>query len=376
MTSTVAVIGGGYGGITVAEALDEIADVRLIEPRDTFVHNVAALRAVADPTWIDQMFLPYDGLLTHGKVVRDSAALVEPNAVTLGSGERVEADYIVLATGSHYPFPAKVDQGAAAPAAARFRALNQQLASVKHVLLLGAGPVGLELAGEIKAVWPDKDVTILDPADQLVSGDYPADFRAELGRQLDSLGVNLRLGTSLAAEPPGAPAVAGAFAVNTTRGETINADIWFRCHGTQPTSDYLSPQLASARQADGHIRVTDRLSLPGTPNVFAIGDVTAIPESKRAQAAAAHAQVVATNIGALIAGGDATATYEAAPDAIVLPLGPKGGASYTPAYGVMGASQTSEIKGRDLFIGRYRSVLGLDEPTPKQEKVATGSDGR
>jgi len=37
MTATVAVVGGGYGGIAVAKALDEIADVRLIEPRETFV---------------------------------------------------------------------------------------------------------------------------------------------------------------------------------------------------------------------------------------------------------------------------------------------------------------------------------------------------
>ena len=59
MTATVAVVGGGYGGIAVAKALDEIADVRLIEPRETFVHNVAALRAVTDPDWIGRLFLPY-----------------------------------------------------------------------------------------------------------------------------------------------------------------------------------------------------------------------------------------------------------------------------------------------------------------------------
>ena len=45
---TVAVIGGGYGGFNAAKALDEFVDVLLVEPRDAFVHNVAALRALQD----------------------------------------------------------------------------------------------------------------------------------------------------------------------------------------------------------------------------------------------------------------------------------------------------------------------------------------
>src|ERR1035438_6971156 len=47
---TVVVIGGGYGGISAAKALDEVADVVLVEPKDAFVHNVAALRALTDPS--------------------------------------------------------------------------------------------------------------------------------------------------------------------------------------------------------------------------------------------------------------------------------------------------------------------------------------
>ena len=40
---TVVVVGGGYGGITVAKALDETSNVVLIEPKDAFMHNIAAL---------------------------------------------------------------------------------------------------------------------------------------------------------------------------------------------------------------------------------------------------------------------------------------------------------------------------------------------
>ena len=56
-----------------------------------------------------QVFFPYEGLLANGQVVRDRAVRVEPGLVTLASGDEVSADYLVLATGSSYPFPAKHD---------------------------------------------------------------------------------------------------------------------------------------------------------------------------------------------------------------------------------------------------------------------------
>src|SRR5580700_8258871 len=96
----VAVVGGGYAGINAAKLLDDVADVTLIEPKDAFEHNVAALRALADPSWLSRILLPYHRLLTHGQVIKDRAVKVETGRVTLGSGETVEADYIVLATGS------------------------------------------------------------------------------------------------------------------------------------------------------------------------------------------------------------------------------------------------------------------------------------
>ncbi|WP_151477889.1 FAD-dependent oxidoreductase [Streptomyces albicerus] len=103
VAATVAVVGGGYGGIAAATALDDVADVVLIEPRDAFVHNVAALRGLVDPGWTDRLFFPYDRLLKRGRVLRDRATRVDAAGITLGSGQRITADYIILATGSSYP---------------------------------------------------------------------------------------------------------------------------------------------------------------------------------------------------------------------------------------------------------------------------------
>ncbi|GAA3195770.1 hypothetical protein GCM10010532_013460 [Dactylosporangium siamense] len=332
------VVGGGYGGIAVAKALDDIADVTVIEPRDTFVHHVAALRAVVDPDWVERIFLPFDRLLTRGRFVRDRMVRVDGTRVELASGGSLTGDHVVVATGTGYPYPAKLDLPDSATAKARLRATHAELAGADRVLLLGAGPVGLEFAGEIAAAWPTKRVTVADPSPVLLPGGYPDEFRAEVHRQLDELGVRLLLGTTVP-QPPTPPGQAGGFSAGG-----IEADIWFRCHGAQPR-----PSLA----VDPHLRVH------GQPGQWAVGDVTDVPESKMARLAQAHGEVVAANIRAVLTGGDLT-VHEPAPDMLMLPLGPKAGAGYGPDFGVLGAATTADIKSGDLFVGYYRAVLNLN----------------
>ena len=212
---TVVVVGGGYGGVNVAKALDEVADVVLVEPKDSFVHNVASLRALVDPSWLPRVYLPYDRLLANGRVVRDRAAKVDTGRVTLASGEQIRADYIVLATGSGYPFPAKSDVDLTAAAHDKVRAAHAALSQAQRVLLLGAGPVGVELAGEIKAVWPGKHVTLLDVADDVLGERFRPDLKAEVRRQLGELGVELQLSSPLREDPPTPPGELGAVTVVT-----------------------------------------------------------------------------------------------------------------------------------------------------------------
>ncbi|HEY3506377.1 MAG TPA: FAD-dependent oxidoreductase [Actinocatenispora sp.] len=175
MRRTVLVVGGGYGGTLVAKALDSEADVILVDPREAFVNAAASLRALTRPDWAPNAFFPYGTLLERGRVIRDRAVSVDPHGVTLASGRRVEADYLVLATGSSYPYPAKPNDASTSIAQQLddLRATHQEVADSDRVLILGAGPVGLELAGEIKEVWPDKRVVIVAKADQLLPGFLP-----------------------------------------------------------------------------------------------------------------------------------------------------------------------------------------------------------
>ncbi|MBB5159839.1 NAD(P)/FAD-dependent oxidoreductase [Saccharopolyspora phatthalungensis] len=358
MDPTVVVIGGGYAGIAAAKDLDDVAHVVLVEPRDAFVHNVAALRGLVDPAWAHRLFYPYDELLNRGRVVRDRARKVDPAGVTLDSGRRFDADYIVLATGSTYPFPAKFDVADSASAKARIRATYDELTRAEHVLLLGAGPVGLELAGELKAAWPDKAVTIVDPAHDILVGGLPAELRTELRRQLAELNVELVLGAPLHEDPPSEPGEVKGFTATTTRGREIAADIWFRCYGIRPNSDYLAGGLEAARTPTGAIEVTPELHLPDAPTVFAIGDVTAIPEAKMAKAAGEHARIAAANIRTLILGDQNLSAYTPAAPSIALPLGPTHGATYAPEAGLLTAETTAQIKGQTLRTEAYEALLG------------------
>jgi len=283
----VVVVGGGYGGASLARQLDADLDVVLVEPKDAFVHSSAALRAVVDATWQDRVFFPYDRLLTRGHVVQDWARRVSPRRVTISPFESIDADYLVLATGTSYPFPAKFLEDETEVAIARLGRLREALARTERVLLVGGGPVGLELAGELTAAFPHLHVTIVDRADDILTvGDYLPELREAVRSQLAARGVEFLTGAPLAYPPPVDVGIHHPFTVETTTRVPIEAQMWFRCFGARPMTDYLDEDLAAARRPDGRLRVTDTLNVVGQDRVFAIGDITDLPESKRASVAA------------------------------------------------------------------------------------------
>ncbi|WP_137992525.1 NAD(P)/FAD-dependent oxidoreductase [Streptomyces vilmorinianum] len=361
MRRTVAIIGGGYGGSALAKALGPEADIVLIDPRDAFVNAAGSLRALTRPDWAGNMFFPFETLLTRGTLVRERAVSVDPGGVTLASGERVEADYLVLASGSSYAYPAKSDADSMSEALDELHRTHKELLGSERVLIVGAGPVGLELAGEIKAVWPHKQVTVVDPAEELLSGFEP-ELREDLHRQLDEQDIRLRLGTGLTAPPTTEPGRAETFTVTTTGGEEITADIWFRAHGVRVNSDYLADGRLTTRTPEGQVPVTETLAVEGYEHVYAIGDITDVAEAKMAGYAMQHAEVVARNITAQLRGEPPTATYRPLPHPVILlPLGPQGGVGQLPTPdgpSVVPAGTVSAYKGADLFTARFTEQFG------------------
>jgi NADH dehydrogenase FAD-containing subunit len=358
---SVVVIGGGYGGINAAKALDDVADVTLVDPTEAFVHNIAAWRALVDPEWLERIFYPYDHLLAHGRFLRDRAVAIDGRRVTLASGDVLEPDYLVLASGSAYPFPAKTEEPDIASAKARHRAAHEALLAADRALIVGAGPSGLELAGEIKAFFPDKHVTIADISDDILVGPYDQALRDELRRQLDDLGVELRLGTAIAELPSAPPATLAPITIATTDGGELLADIWFRAFGVRAHSEYLEGgALADRRDERGYVRVDKHLRVLGETHTFALGDLTNA-DRDAAGIANAQAAVVAANIRSLITGTGELTRYETFPPVIAIPLGPEGGAGFL-GDGVADAATIADLKGRHMGTDHFAALFDTAPP--------------
>lgn len=361
MPGVVAVVGGGYGGTLVAEALDPIADVVLVDPRDAFVNVAASLRALTRPSWAHNAFFPYKTLLRRGQVVRDRAVSVDATGVTLAGGGRVAADLIVLATGSSYPYPARPRRMDTSPeqALADLRETHDQLTRADRVLILGAGPVGLELAGEIREVWPHKHITVVEKNPDLLR-DFLPELRADLKRQLADRHIDLRLATTLTSPPTGAPCT-----VTTDAGDELHADLWFRAFGARANTDYLRDGRLVDLTPAGLVPVTDRLTVTGHDNVYALGDIADLPDPKMATWAQTQALTVVENLRSHLTGRPPAAVYIPATERrILLPLGPTGGVGQltTPEGAPYAAPLATVIdrKGRDLFTARFAERFHLN----------------
>jgi apoptosis-inducing factor 2 len=360
------VIGAGYGGTAAAKALDKNFDVTLIEKRERFFHNSGSLRAAVDARWLRKLFIPYDRLLKKGRVVNSKVEEVTPEEVLLEDGRRVKFDYLILATGGSYPFPAKMASDKIAEAEVAVRLVNERVAQAQSILLIGAGPVGIELAGEITSAYPGKTVTLIDPGDRLM----PA-FNPELGdrlyKGLQKLGVRILFGEKLANMPsetnatgPEQPSLQDYI---TEKGTCIKADIHFICFGLHLNTEYLQPQLGSILDERGQVKVNSHLQVLGHENIFAIGDIANTREPKLITTASAHARIVAENIKRLAAKDPVLMEHNPKKAAtVIVPLGTSGGAVELPVGKkgiVLGAWAASWLKGKELRTKRRWKALGV-----------------
>ncbi|MCD4549573.1 MULTISPECIES: FAD-dependent oxidoreductase [unclassified Schaalia] len=361
----IVVVGGGYGGVTVAKGLDPLAEVILVEQKDRFVHHAAALRAAVEETWQHSIFMPYSNLLTHGTFIQGTVSRVEGTTVHVYGREPIEADYVVLASGSTYPFPAKYSSSRAQVAQARLEQLHENLRAARSVMLVGGGTVGIEFAGELAATHPDLNITIVEKEQDILSTPgYSPKLREEIKTQLAELGIRLITGSSLAYLPPFNVGELGHFTVQTVDGEEIQADLWFQCYGARANSGFLAgTSYEEALHPDGTIRVEPTLQVNGYANTYAVGDITDVRESKRADAARQQARVVIANISAQIRGEQPENVYRPTKEWVILPLGPRMGASQLlddeGNTRILGADETAEIKGADLMVSVIRAQLNL-----------------
>jgi NADH dehydrogenase FAD-containing subunit len=360
MMKRVIIVGGGYAGANLARSLDKLADVCVVEARDHFVHNVAAIRSVVDPSLLARIVIPYDRLLRRGRVRQGIVSSAFDGGITLADGATIEGDIVIVATGSHYARPFKPTLHGARAFEDSVKAAHASLLSVNRVAIVGGGAVGVELAGEIATAHPGKRVTLVSGAPALMPG-YSAKLAGSLEAQLRAKGVDIHLGTRVESMGATDSPYLGTLPGTAYAGES---QLIFPALGARPIIEIFRRMPTASFDAQGRVMVDAWLRPAGARRLFALGDAAATGDPMTIVAITRQVPWLAKIIAATLAGESPESMPPYAPwssRGILVPLGPHDGASVLPLMrdGVLvGKWPTAMIKGRELFIPRYRKEFG------------------
>ncbi|NWV00310.1 AIFM2 factor, partial [Upupa epops] len=160
----VVVVGGGFGGTAAASLLRSWAvPFVLVDAKDSFHHNVAALRAAVESGFAKKTFISYS--VTFGDSFRKGKVVgIDPvrQQVLLSDGEELHYSHLILATGSDGPFPGKFSQDIDMESAIQtYEDMVKEIEKSERILVVGGGAAGVEMAAEIKTEYPAKEVILI-----------------------------------------------------------------------------------------------------------------------------------------------------------------------------------------------------------------------
>ncbi|KAJ7216241.1 hypothetical protein C8J57DRAFT_1149682 [Mycena rebaudengoi] len=367
---SVVVVGGGAAGVNIARPLSAELDAAqynlvLVNPLPYRVLLPATLRMTVSD--VDNLatttLVPYDKIFHGGKgtFIQDSVESIHQKAgattgfLTLGSGAQLPYDILILTPGLswHDPlaFPNKAKDVTTYVASSR-----EKFAGAQSYLLVGGGAVGCELAGELKDIWPEKDVAIVHAKPLLFNDTYPDKFRTAIARGLTARGIKLHLGDVVENH-----VLTGSTAVVTRAGLKLSADLILRTTGaSHPNTAFIKSLDADALTPAGFVKVKPTLQLFNYPNIFAAGDAIEWKEQKQALKCYAHAKVITKNVANYNKAAPLN-NYATGFEAIILTNGKRGGASYFDVlWGILlGAWFTTMVKSKSLLVPLFRKESGF-----------------
>jgi NADH:quinone reductase (non-electrogenic) len=292
------VVGAGFGGMAVVQALKGVqVDITLVDRTNHHLFQ-PLLYQVATAALSPAEIATASRVLLRGYrnavVLMAEVTGVDPAAriVKLANGARLPYDYLVLATGADYSFfghDAWAEHTLVLKTLENALSIRERLLSafewaeestdpdeVRRLMtfaVIGGGPTGVELAGtmaelarstlarDFKHIDPRSARIVLCEAGNRLLSAFPQHLSDYAAGALRDLGVEVRLGQ----------AVGEIDERGLMVGEVrIDAALVLWCAGTEarPAARWLG--AAAAR--NGAVQVAADCSVPGWPEIFAIGD--------------------------------------------------------------------------------------------------------
>ncbi|MBI2106459.1 FAD-dependent oxidoreductase [Candidatus Woesearchaeota archaeon] len=305
----IVIIGGGFCGSYCARNLEKKFDVTLIDSKDYFEFTPGIPHVVCDINHRDEIRVKHKDYLKKANVIVGKVGSIEKNYVKVNK-ENINYDYLVLSSGSTYRSPFKSDIVTAVSRSEDLVNFHNEIEKAEHILVIGGGLVGVEMAAELLSCT-NKKVTLIEQGSRLLKrnpekvGDYAKEFLFKKGCEIIFDDKVVKFGKNK---------------FLTEKGKKLTADFAFICTGIIPNSDIKSENIKLDEKGfiivDEFLRVSD--------NIFAGGDVASLNEERTAQNSRRHAQVICKNIVNNIK-GKTLVKYASKKTPLVISLGPRNG---------------------------------------------------
>ena len=342
--ASIVIVGGGFAGIAAVKKLLRSgvqADITLVSKSDTFQYYPALYKLVTGALAIE-VSVPLRRIFPENtvRVIYQTLVSVDPlkQEIVLDDGQHVPYDELVLALGSetnYFNIPGlkensfsfkSVDE--ALRLKEHFHMLfataegktKQELVSKLHTLIVGGGPSGVELAGDLMSflrklahiygVDPSFITIDLVESAPRVLAVMPEKVSQKAARHLRMLGVNIFTNRTLN-EQEVQKVIMSSMTVDTQNV------IW--AAGARINSLYATiPGVTLSEKK--RVVVTETLALPEYKNIFIVGDGAATERSGLAQTAIYDGNYIGTQLARKVSGKEMQ-TYVPPTVAYVVPVG-------------------------------------------------------
>jgi NADH dehydrogenase FAD-containing subunit len=204
---------------------------------------------------------------------------------------------LAMATGTKLTPPSTLPGHDKLGGTAYLRKHASQIENSSRIVIIGAGAVGVQMATDIKELYPEKNMALIHSREHMINRFHPA--LHEVVRQRNAeLGIDMVLGKRVELPKIGYPVDGKAFEVELVDGTKIPADFAIICTGQTPQSEVVRSLAPDCVDEGGFVEVRDTLQLQDErfQNVFALGDIAATAAPKAARPATKQAEVVTKNV--------------------------------------------------------------------------------